>query len=73
MLPARCRMPPCMNIDVRTVTQVAGWSVDRPAGREPGWPSQAICPVDRDAVLAEVRELVRDRAVVDDARVATGP
>ncbi len=41
MLPTRCRMPPCMNIELNSVRIVGGWSGAVPS--TPGWPSHTIC------------------------------
>ena len=42
MLPPRCSRLPCMNIDVKAVSHVAGCGSAVPV--TPGWPSHAIPP-----------------------------
>ena len=63
MLPPRCSSPPCMNIDVRMVSQVDGWSEASPP--------HTSCSVPL-AVLAGVAHLVWDRAVVHHLLVELG-
>ena len=39
MFPARCRIEPCMNMEVKTVTQVAGWPAAPPGPHVIVWPA----------------------------------
>ena len=43
MLPRMCRKLACMNIELKAVTQVAGWEPGLPT--TPAWPWQATAPV----------------------------
>ena len=42
MFPAMCSSPPCMNIELKSVSSVGGWASAVRA--TPAWPSQAIEP-----------------------------
>ena len=81
MLPKMCRKLPCRNIEVKTVSQVAGCG-GRRCRSTPGWPWQSDGAADarrasageiRSQWLAGVGELVGDRAVAHDRTLVVGP